>query len=37
MDRFYGTKIKNGTMTIDKVPSKWREETENWLLDNASV
>lgn len=34
MARFYGTKIKNGTMTIEQVPSKWREATEIWLSEN---
>lgn len=37
MARFYGIKIKNGTLTIDKVPPKWKEETEKWLLDNTTV
>lgn len=34
MARFYGTKILKGDITIDNVPSKWRTETENWLLIN---
>lgn len=34
MARFYGTKIKNGIMAIDQVPSRWREATEQWLADN---
>ncbi len=34
MARFYGIKIKNGEMTIDKVPKLWRAATESWLLSN---
>lgn len=34
MARFYGTKIKNGTMTIDQVPVRWRTDTEIWLQNN---
>ena len=35
MPRFYGTKIKNGTITIDQVPSKYKAATEEWLSENA--
>ncbi len=34
MGRFYGTKIKNGDMTIDGVPKLWRTTTERWLAEN---
>ena len=35
MPRFYGTKIINGTITIDQVPIKYRATTEEWLSENA--
>lgn len=35
MARFYGTKIKNGEMTIEEVPKLWRTITEKWLKNNS--
>lgn len=35
MARFYGTRIKNGEMTIDGVPKLWRPLTERWLKNNS--
>lgn len=34
MGRFYGLKILNEEMTIDKVPKLWRASTEKWLKEN---
>lgn len=34
MGRFYGTKVKNGDMTMEQVPSYWRMATEAWLAEN---
>lgn len=35
MGRFYGTKIKSGEITIDKVPKLFKKATEKWLEENA--
>ncbi len=37
MGRFYGLKIKNGSMTIKDVPKLWRVTTENWLSINKGA
>lgn len=34
MGRFYGSKIKNGEITIGKVPKLWRKATEKWITEN---
>lgn len=34
MARFYGTKILKGDMTIERVPQKWKVETEIWIMQN---
>ena len=34
MAKIYARKIKDGKMTIDEVPLKWREEVEKLLADN---
>ena len=34
MARFYGTKIKNGEMTMDDVPKLWKKATEKWMQEN---
>lgn len=34
MGRFYGSKIKQGKMTLEQVPSLWKTITENWLKEN---
>ena len=42
MGRFYGTKIKNGTINpktdeawlIEDVPNYWQKATEDWLAAN---
>ena len=31
MAKIYARKIKNGEMTIDQVPEKWREEVKKLL------
>lgn len=31
MAKIYARKIKNGEMTLDQVPEKWREEVERLL------
>lgn len=35
MDRFFGSKIKNGEIGIDDVHPYWRTATEKWLADNS--
>lgn len=35
MARFYGTKIKDGEMTIEEVHLFWREKVEKWLEENS--
>lgn len=34
MGRFYGTKIKNGDMSLDEVPKLWKVATQKWLEEN---
>ena len=34
MAKFYGTKILKKDISIENVPTRWRTETENWLLIN---
>ncbi len=42
MVRFYGTKIKNGTINpktgeawkLEDVPTRWRADVEAWLAEN---
>lgn len=35
MGRYYGSKVKNGEMTIEEVPKLWKAVTEKWLEENA--
>lgn len=35
MARYYGTKIKNGEMTIEEIHPYWKAKTEEWLANNA--
>lgn len=34
MAKFYGKRILAGKMTIDEVPDRWKEATEEWLAEN---
>lgn len=36
MGKFYGLKIKNGDMTIEKVPILWKNSTKKWLKENIA-
>ena len=36
MGRYYGTKIRQGVMTIEQVPTLWRAVTEKWLAENQT-
>lgn len=35
MAKFYGLKIKNGSLSVGEVPKLWRAATEKWLEANA--
>ncbi len=35
MGRFYGIKILNKEMTIEKVPQLWKKATGKWLNENT--
>lgn len=34
MVKFYVLRIKSGKMTLEDVPSKWRDEVKEALLEN---
>lgn len=34
MGKYYGQKIKAGTMTIEEVPKLWKKAVEKWLSEN---
>ena len=36
MGRYYGLKIRNNEMTLEKVPRLWKTKTEKWLEQNPA-
>ena len=34
MGKFYGRKILEGILTINEVPTLWKNSTEKWLEEN---